>query len=395
MTASGRTPPSPDRRDGGVYVHVPFCASICRYCHFARTDRHGDAERRAFVDGVLAELDLRRARCAALSGGRRGVRTLYVGGGTPSVLAPTEFARLLDGLRARLDLSRVREITAEANPESFDAAAADAWRAAGVDRVSLGVQSLDPDVLAWLGRAADPARNRAALRLATARFPRVSADWILAPGCRADRLAAEFREARDLGVDHVSFYVLEWHPHTGLARDRARGLVRPDGDARIEALYLAGREALEALGYRAYEVSNFALPGAESLHNSAYWERRPYLGLGPGAHGQWGRRRAANHGALERWSADVAAGRLPEAETETLDAARVLLERTVLALRTERGCDLAPVRADAAALAAGEAAGLWTAADGRLRLTPRGLLRIDDVEEWLAARLPRARRRSG
>lgn len=386
MTRAGAPPPGHDR-DGGVYVHVPFCTSICRYCHFARTDRHDAGARRAYVDGVLAELDLRRARCASLRDGRRGVRTLYVGGGTPSILAPGEFARLLDGLRARLDFSRVREITAEANPESFDASVADAWRAAGVDRVSLGVQSLDADVLAWLGRAADPAHNRAALRLAASRFPRVSADWILAPGCRAESLAAEFREARDLGVEHVSFYILEWHPHTGLARDRARGLVRPDDDARIEALYLAGREALEALGYRAYEVSNFALPGAESIHNAAYWERRPYLGLGPGAHAQWGRRRCANHGVPERWAADIAAGRPPEAYGEDLDAARVRLERLVLALRTAGGCDLTPVRADPAALRAGEVDGLWTVADGRLRLTPRGLLRIDDVEAWLAARL--------
>jgi len=381
------TPPFRDGRDGGVYVHVPFCTSICRYCHFARTDRHGPAARRAYVDGVLAELDLRLAACPSLATGRRGVRTLYVGGGTPSVLEPPEFARLLGGLRARLDFSRVREATVEANPESFGEEAAAAWRDAGVDRVSLGVQSLDPDVLAWLGRAADPARNRAALRLAAARFPRVSADWILAPGCRPETLADEFREARDLGVEHVSFYILEWHPHTGLARDRARGLVRPDSDASIERLYLAGRETLEALGYRAYEVSNFARPGAESLHNSAYWERRPYLGLGPGAHAQWGRTRAANHGAVERWTADVDAGRLPEAERELLDADRARLERVILALRTAGGCDLAPVRADAAALRAGEAEGLWTVADGRLRLTPRGLLRIDDVEAWLAARL--------
>lgn len=375
------------RRDGGVYVHVPFCASVCRYCHFARTDRHDAADRERYVDDVLRELDLRLAAGPSLAGGGRRVRSLYVGGGTPSLLAAKAWTRLLDGIRSRLPLRADAEITAEANPESFTDAVADAWRDAGVGRVSLGVQSLDPAVLAWLGRRAGPETARAALRRAAARFPRVAADWILAPGCRAEVLAREFREAREMGVDHVSFYILAWHPGTGLDRDRRRGLVAPEDDDAVAARYLAGRAELLDLGYRHYEVSNFALPGRESRHNAAYWERRPYLGLGPGAHGQWGRTREANHGEIDRWRRDLVAGRLPVARRETLGPARRRLERLVLGLRTAGGVDLADAGLASAVLTDGEHEGLWRRHGDRLVLTARGWLRLDDVEVWLAARM--------
>jgi oxygen-independent coproporphyrinogen-3 oxidase len=249
--------------------------------------------------------------------------------------------------------------------------------------VSLGVQSLDPGVLSWLGRAAGPEQTRQALALACEIFPQVSADWILAPGCESHSLAAEFREAHDLGVGHVSFYILEWHEQTGLAVDRARGLVQPDSESSITTRYLAAREDLIRLDYRPYEVSNYALPGQESRHNAAYWQRRPYLGLGPGAHGQWGCWREANHGSMERWQQEIEQGIIPTASRERLSPEARRLERWVLGLRTVAGVALDDLELDSQALADGSAEGLWNLDHGRLTLTAAGWLRIDDIESWL------------
>ena len=384
------TPPSRSDRGGGVYVHVPFCASICSYCHFARTDHHDADLRRRVTEATLAELELRRAQSSVLHDGLRMVETVYVGGGTPSILEPDVFRRLLDGLRERMSVTDDAEVTAEANPESFTDEVAEAWLTAGVNRVSLGVQSLRDDTLGLLGRAADAATTRDALRRACDRFPRVSADWILAPGVTPDRLVEEFGEARRLGVGHVSFYILEWHQGTALTRAAREGRIAPDPDERVEEVYLEALAALAALGYEQYEVSNACLPGQRSRHNGAYWRRQPYLGLGPGAHGFAGRLRYANHGAIERYLADVMAGRLPSASSETLDPAARQLESVVLALRTVEGVALDRLDMTTSALSAGVDEGLWTLAGDRLRLTSRGFLRIDAVEAWLADRIASA-----
>ena len=175
----------------GLYLHVPFCGSICSYCHFARTARHDAGLRRRYVDAVVRELQLRRRACAVLGGARRPLHTVYLGGGTPSQLEPDLMARLLAGTVGALPAARGVEVTAEANPESLTAPLARAWRDAGIGRVSLGVQSLDPGVLRLLGRRCDPATARAALDLAGRVFARVSADWIIGPGLERASLLAE------------------------------------------------------------------------------------------------------------------------------------------------------------------------------------------------------------
>jgi len=369
-------------RGGGLYLHVPFCASRCDYCRFATTDRHDAELRRRVVRATAAELDLRRESCPRLAG--FAVDTAYVGGGTPSLLAPDDFADLMAGTLGRLPLRAGAEVTAEANPESLDQDRCAAWRDVGVGRVSLGVQSLDDAVLRRLGRRCDAATARAALALAGRRFPRVSADWILAPGIDPERLAEEFREARDLGVGHVSFYILEVHDGTPLADRIAAGEEREPAEAEVERDYLAAVEALAALGFAQYEVANFALPGEESRHNSAYWRRTPYLGLGPGAHGLLGARRYANLADPGAWLRAVGAGELPEAMSDPLDRRALRLERMILPLRTVAGVPLVRVPLAEAALAEGEREGLWRRRAGRLRLTPRGFLRLDAVEERLA-----------
>ena len=391
ISGAGRSDRSrPDRaarsiRRGGLYIHVPFCDSICSYCHFARTDRHDPALRRRVAEAIVREFEIRRDGCAALDGATAAA-TAYIGGGTPSTLEADLFAAMIDGTLGRLPHTDDIEITAEANPESFSGSVAAAWKAAGVNRISLGVQSLDETVLRTLGRRCDPATARRALRLATAEFGRVSADWILAPGCEAANLAAEFREARELGVGHISFYILELHSGTPLTARIAAGEVAAPVDADVERNYLAAVAALAELGYSQYEVSNFALPGQESRHNSAYWLRTPYLGLGPGAHGFWGRRRYSNHADPAVWCDLVESGRPPEETVEILDPSSRRLEEVILPLRTAGGVslDILPDELDSEQ---GEREGLWQVRDRRLRLTPRGMLRLDDVEAWLAGRL--------
>ncbi len=371
----------------GLYLHVPFCGSICSYCHFARTARHDGGLRRRVVEAMVAELDLRRRQCPALTAGSRPLETVYIGGGTPSQLEPELMEALVAGTVGTLPAAADLEFTAEANPETLTADLARVWRAAGIARVSLGVQSLDPDVLTLLGRQCDPATARKALDIACASFDRVSADWILGPGLRRASLLAELDEAVDRGVEHVSLYILELHEGTELARAVATGALTLPPDAETESLYLACVEHLAAHGLAQYEVSNFARPGAESRHNRAYWTGAPFLGLGPSASGFWGRRRYSNEPATSRYLARVEAGEIPEGLIDPLDRSARRLESLILPLRTAAGVPLDRLPPGTLDLDRGAREGLWRLADGRMRLTARGFLRIDTVEERLAAAL--------
>lgn len=374
-------------RTFGLYVHVPFCGSICAYCHFARTAEHDASRRAAFVEGARREFAMRRELCPSLGGAGRPLATAYLGGGTPSQLEAPLMERLLDGTVGRCARTDDFELTAEANPETFSAPLARAWRDAGINRVSLGVQSLDAGVLRQLGRACDPPTARRALALACAMFGRVSADWIIGPGVTAAALSAELDEAVACGVGHVSLYILEVHAGTALAsRVRGGALTLPPDD-QVAATYLAAAERLAGLGLAQYEVANFARPGEESRHNRGYWQRQPWLGLGPGAHGAWGRCRRANHDGLDAWLADLGDGKLPEASVDHLSTASRRLERVVLALRTREGVPLDWLPPGALDLARGQAEGLWRTGEGRLRLQGPGFLRIDTIEEALARRL--------
>lgn len=368
----------------GLYIHVPFCSRLCSYCHFVRTDRHNAATRLRFVDGVVREFELRRDRCRLLRASDRLLQTAYVGGGTPSCLEPDLMARLVEGTVGRLATTENLELTAEANPESLTPELASCWRSLGINRISLGVQSLQPDVLDLLGRHCAPETARWALSLACEVFPRVSADWIIGPALTRDRLLAELTEAVDLGVDHFSLYILEVHSGTTLAERIHAGRVRLPSDAHTEALYLAAGDHLATLGIRQYEVANFARPGCESRHNQRYWQRRPWLALGPGAHGYWGRRRYANEPDLQAWSAALAVGQLPESEIDPLSLPARLLERVILSLRTCQGVPLAWLPQTGLDFQRGQDEGLWTFANNHLVLTARGFLRIDTLEETFA-----------
>ncbi len=295
-------------------------------------------------------------------------------------------AELLAGTLGTLPHSADLEVTAEANPESLSSELARCWSDLGINRISLGIQSLDDQVLKLLGRSCDADTGQRALAVACSAFERVSADWILGPGISEPRLLGDLTRAVDMGVEHFSLYLLEIHPGTPLQRAVARGQVVLPPDREQETLYLSVRDHLEKLGIHQYEVANFARRGAESRHNRNYWRGVPYLGLGPGAHGYYGKIRYANPGNLDPWLAALDQNQLPASDLDPLDLEARRLERLILALRTKAGVPVQWLPTDFDP-APGVSEGLWSMNQGRLVLSGRGFLRIDTIEEFLARML--------
>jgi oxygen-independent coproporphyrinogen-3 oxidase len=323
----------------GLYIHVPFCASVCPYCDFAVT-LAGEERRRAYVAGIAREAAMAAAEGLAFD-------TVYLGGGTPSALAPEQLAEMLGAARIRLQVGEDAWTFLEINPEDVSAASVHAWQDLGVRTVSLGVQSFDDDALAFLGRrhGADDAR-RALDRLREGGFDTVSLDLIYGlPGQTAEGWRHQLEEAAARCVDHLSCYQLTIHPGTVFGRRRARGELAEAADPVQAELFLLTHRVLAELGYQGYEVSNFAAaPAHRSRHNLKYWSHQPYVGLGPSAHSFVGRRRFWNHRKLRAWQRAVEAGRRPVDEAEELGDAELALEAVMLGLRTEDGIDLEAVR---------------------------------------------------
>jgi oxygen-independent coproporphyrinogen-3 oxidase len=379
----------------GVYVHVPFCERVCPYCDFAvvATRRLAAADEERYVASLLAELAARAPRFAGLA-----LDTVYLGGGTPALLRPESVARLVAALRGAFG-GAPREVTLEANPSTLERGRLPGFRAAGVDRLSLGVQSFDDATLRRLGRAhraEEVHRTLAAARAAG--FANLSLDLILgAPGQTAAGAAGDLGAALDFGPEHLSAYALTLEPGTPFhAAAGSRRLAVPDDDAVAEMLEGA-HARLEAAGLLRYEVSSWARPGRESLHNQRYWRRAPVLGLGVGAHstepasaGEPFGARAANERGLAPWLARVeAGGGAAPPQREALDAATARAEAAFLALRTRAGLDAArfaaefgaaPRRFFAPAIDALRALGLLDeSAAGDLSPTPRSWLFADTV----------------
>lgn len=357
-----------------LYVHVPFCLRRCSYCDFAI------AVRRRVPSAEYAELVLREWagwQSHPAWDAAPVVETVYFGGGTPSRLAPEALARILERVRADRPVAADAEITLEANPDDVTPEAARAWVEAGITRVSLGVQSFDPSALRWMHRTHGPEAPPAAVgALRRAGIQQVSLDLIFGLPAELGRdWNSDLARALALGPDHLSIYGLTTEPGTPLARWTARGEVRPAGDERYAAEYLRAHAALEAAGFEHYEVSNAARPGSRARHNSAYWRRAPYIGLGPSAHSGWGAERRWN---LREWAAyarAVRAGEVPAAGGEVLDREAVRLEELYLGLRTAEGVPAGWVPGE---LAARWRAAGWARADrARVRLTPEGWLRLD------------------
>lgn len=395
-------PPVPDPTTAaeveGLYVHVPFCFRKCSYCDFysvATGRRAPDAQR--FLEALDRELASLPPSFAP--------RTIFVGGGTPTELSPPDFARLLARIRERVRLDRLEEWSCEANPQSLHAAHLEAAREAGVDRISLGVQSFDDRVLRWLGRIHDAADAHAAVeRVRAAGFERLNIDLISAvPVASPDRLAADLRTAIALQPEHISCYTLMFEEGTPLDALRRKGAVRPLDEERELAEFEATRARLTAAGYRHYEISAFCRTETtrdlRCRHNLLYWSGGQYFGVGPGAWSHVDRWRYGNVRDVARWQAALLETDAPEAAHrqrldawERLDPEPWAREVLVMWLRQLDGVPHAAFEARTgfpieSLYPAGERGSLsrllahgWLEDDGtRLRLTERGLPIADAV----------------
>ena len=319
----------------GLYIHVPFCSSVCPYCDFAVTIA-GEDRRSQWARGVAREAAL-YSECGLV------FDTVYFGGGTPSSVAAGRLAKMLTDIRGRLDIVESAEIYLEANPEDVTAGNVAAWRDMGVRVVSLGVQSFDDASLAFLGRkhTGDEA-FAAAETLLGAGFESVSIDLIYGlPGQTPGDWRAQLTRAASLCAPHLSCYQLTFHEGTVLGRRLWQDMVsRLSEDIESELFFLAHQELADA-GYQGYEVSNFAFsPRHRSRHNQKYWNHTPFLGLGPSAHSFVGGRRWWNRRKVRLWQRDVDSGRAPIEGHERPSPCQLTLETLMLGLRTADGVDL-------------------------------------------------------
>lgn len=362
-----------------VYVHVPFCARRCSYCDFAIAVRRV-VPVEAYLQALRREILTRFPAAEPTE-----VDTIYLGGGTPSRLGAEGVDRLLAFLGERWRPARGAEVTLEANPEDVDEGAARAWRAAGVTRVSLGVQSFDDRVLAWMHRAHDARRAEEAARvLEAAGFDDWSLDLIFALPAELGRdWVRDLERALALAPPHISAYGLTVEARTPLARWHDRGLVREAGEDSWAAEFLAAHETLGAAGFDHYEVSSYAQPGRRARHNGAYWSRVPYLGLGPGAHGFDGQTRRWNEREFAAWQARAAAGEDPVAGEERLTDQDKATEEVYLGLRRTNGVHVGTV--DRQEVDRWRLAGWAELQDDRVRLTARGWLRLDALAASLTS----------
>jgi oxygen-independent coproporphyrinogen III oxidase len=406
-----------------LYVHVPFCVSICPYCDFvvyAGAAARGPRNRiDAFIEALETEIDVRAdaldeafglpsptpvARPNVDAAARPRLETMYIGGGTPSLLPADVIARLVGHVRRRFGLADDAEVTLEANPGPDERGDAAALVRAGIGRLSIGAQSLDRAELTRLGRRHRPEDVGDAVAAARdAGIGSVSLDLLYdVPGGSLDKWTASLAGALAMSPDHLSLYALtlddpdaegltgpsgDHLPTTSGAR-RWRAAARLDQDDDLAATqYQHAVDRLAAHGWRGYEISNWARPGHESRHNLAYWQRRPYEAVGPGAHAFDGTTRRWNAARLDGYLAALRPAvrghrpTLPPGGAETLDAATAIAETVVLSLRTDQGLPLSAREDPPLAAAYGWAvdAGLLTTTDGRIVLTTRGRLLSNEL----------------
>ena len=378
----------PDKTPLALYVHWPFCVSKCPYCDFNSHVRD-DVDQQAWRDSLLADLAY---EAQALPG--RTLGSIFFGGGTPSLMPPATVAAIIDAAQTIWTPAPDIEITLEANPSSVEAARFADLAAAGVNRVSLGLQSLDNAALKFLDRAHDVTEGLGALDTAQRHFARVSFDLIYAlPDQSLAAWQAELARALAFGTEHLSLYQLTIEPGTRFATDAARGrLTIPDGDTAAD-LFEATRAMTAAAGLPAYETSNHARAGAESRHNLTYWRYGDYAGVGPGAHGRRDGLATQRRRKPENWLAAVARnGHGIEVEEPLVPHDRAS-EALVMGLRLREGVDLSRVAAlaggtapiDWPAVARLEAQGLIVHESDRLRVTEAGALLLDAILPLIVA----------
>lgn len=354
-----------------LYLHIPFCHRICPYCSFYK-HTPGDTPIGAFIDALADEA---RKRI------REPVRTVYLGGGTPSMLSPRHLGRLFAALHETIDFTKLDEVTLEANPATFDVQKARLFRELGVTRVSLGVQSFAPHVLQTLGRehtAGQAAESVAVLR--EAGIPQVNIDLMFSiPGQSEKDWETTLRRAASLLPDHISAYNLTYEEDTAFFESLRRGEMRENEDVDARFFELAG-DFLTNEGFEHYETSNYAKPGMRSTHNEGYWRGEDYLGLGPSAVSTRGGERSKNIADTAAYLTRIRSLGHAIDEVETLDEEARRMERIALGLRTSAGIPLSLLGEAAiqrATALAGE--GLAVIGDGRVILVGRGRALVDPV----------------
>lgn len=381
----------------GLYVHWPWCVRKCPYCDFNSHRSPAVLLEDRYVDALLVELD---RRAETVEG--RTVETIFIGGGTPSLMSGDAVRRLMDGIRARIDLAPDAEVTLEANPGASDEAKFEAFRRAGVNRLSLGIQSFSDERLRAIGRIHDAARAREAVRAAGRVFENFNLDVMFAlPGESVGELARELDEAVSSGATHLSFYQLTIEPGTSFAKRTPENL--PDEDLTADMGEMVA-EKLAAAGFEHYEVSGYARPGRRTRHNLIYWTFGDYLALGAGAHSKV--TSASPEGELlirreQRWAAPAkymeavelgGSGDLDGTGTEaalTVDAESLPFEFMLNALRLTEGIEAAlfeartglPLSTIEPTLVRLRSEGLLVDDPTRIRTTPKGLAFLSDVQE--------------
>jgi oxygen-independent coproporphyrinogen-3 oxidase len=375
----------------GVYVHWPFCAAKCPYCDFNSHVRHQPVDEARFASAFAREMATMRERT-----GPRAVTSIFLGGGTPSLMTPETVGAVLDAVAANWAVPAGIEVTLEANPSSVEASRFRGYRDAGVNRVSLGVQALDDADLRFLGRLHDVEQALGAIRLARETFPRLSFDLIYArPGQTLDAWESELERAIGHAADHLSLYQLTIEEGTRFHALHAAGkVVVPDPDHAAD-LYRLTQEVTAARGLPAYEISNHARPGAESRHNLVYWRYGEYVGVGPGAHGRFvedGRRVVTFTEKMpETWANLVEARGHGVIGGETLTRSEEADEFLLMGLRLAEGIDLAryeqlsgwPLSSRRIATLQEESL-VAPIGNSRLRATPAGMIVLDALVADLA-----------
>ena len=354
---------------GGLYIHVPFCDRRCPYCDFVLIESDGSLHD-AYLVRVIREME-----AAAEAHPDFQALTLHFGGGTPSILEPDQISRLIEVLRRSFSLQADAEITLEANPDPADPIRFSNFHRAGITRLSLGVQSFHPRELLLLGRTHTPEQ---AIQAVEAGLDNTSIDLMFGlPGQTLKDWTENLQTACRLAPRHLSVYGLTYEPGTALTRMRDRGNIRELDESICRAQYEQAMKILPEAGYPQYEISNFAQPGFESRHNRLYWDRRPYLGFGPGAHSFLPEERWWNVSNVRQYlEADN-----PVWKREQLNADQQRLERIMLGLRRSEGVAVE----DSGTIPEMEEAGLVERADRRLRLTRAGRCIADTVIEKFAS----------
>ena len=354
-----------------LYIHIPFCLQICPYCSFYK-DLAGPGKADPLVEAIIRE--------AALFGGGTAPETIFIGGGTPTALSVSQLERLFAGLRESVDWTRTAEFTIEMNPATVTARKADLLRTAGVNRVSMGVQSWDPELLKVLGRVHDAEQVRRSFAILRASgYDNLNLDLIYGvPGQTLAQWEDSLRQTIDLGPEHISAYCLTYEEDTEYFERLQRGEFR-ENTAQDAAFFERGVELLSAAGFGPYEISNYAQPDRECRHNLAYWEGADYLGLGPSAWSTVGDRRWQNLPDTAAYVRAVQAGVRPLTNDEFLPPQTREAEKIAFGLRMSSGIDPARLAAHRNFVTNLREEGLLEDHGPRVRLTPRGRLLADEI----------------